>query len=355
MTIDTADRFRGILLGTAVGDALGLPFEGLSRRRAEKLMPGPLRHRFVFGCGLVSDDTEHTMMVTQTLLEESSDASVFVRKFARRLKWWFLALPAGVGMATVKACVKLLFGASPQRSGVFSAGNGPAMRAAVFGPVFKSSEKRRAFLEAATRLTHTDPKALTGAQAIAQVAALAVTKTSDGKPSLEEIINLLKNIEPTDADWMKLVDAMIESWNEIISVQNFAEKLGLSRGVGGYVYQTVPVAVYSWYAHYGDFAQTVESVIRCGGDTDTVAAIAGALAGATVGESGIPVDWINGIRDWPINATKIRETGNRLAELVETGSSPGKMRLFGPEVIFRNVFFLIIVLFHGFRRLAPPY
>ena len=56
-----SDQIAGVILGTAVGDALGLPREGLSRRRAGKLFGDPpLGHHFLFGRGMVSDDTEHT-------------------------------------------------------------------------------------------------------------------------------------------------------------------------------------------------------------------------------------------------------------------------------------------------------
>ena len=50
------DRITGILIGTAVGDAIGLPYEGISRRRAKRLLSGKLRHRLFFGRGMVSDD-----------------------------------------------------------------------------------------------------------------------------------------------------------------------------------------------------------------------------------------------------------------------------------------------------------
>ena len=45
-------RFEGCLLGLMVGDSLGLPREGLSPARAERLFGRELRHRFVFGCGM---------------------------------------------------------------------------------------------------------------------------------------------------------------------------------------------------------------------------------------------------------------------------------------------------------------
>lgn len=348
-------RISGLLLGTAVGDALGLPYEGLSRGRAGKLLPGPLRHRFLLGHGMISDDTEHAFMAAQTILEESCKADVFARKFARRLRWWFVSLPAGVGMATAKECIKLLFGFSPKRSGVFSAGNGPAMRAAVFGAVFCDEKKRNEFLEAAPRITHTDLKALTGAIAVAGIAAFAIHRTTTSRPNVDEISAILRNVSPDDETWNKLVDSMFESWNAEDSVPGFADKLGLQKGVSGYVYHTVPVAIYAWLRHYGDFRRTLETIIECGGDTDTVAAIGGALAGATVGESGIPQEWIDGIRDVPINANLLRETGRRLAELYETKNSPAAVKYAWFLSVPRNLFFLAVVLCHGFRRLGPPY
>lgn len=58
----------GCILGTAVGDAVGLPYEGVSRERAARML-GPLdRHRFLFRRGMISDDTEHTCMVAQSLI-----------------------------------------------------------------------------------------------------------------------------------------------------------------------------------------------------------------------------------------------------------------------------------------------
>jgi ADP-ribosyl-[dinitrogen reductase] hydrolase len=58
-------RFAGVLLGTAVGDAIGLPSENLSPLRIRSRWPGPLRMRLVLGKGMISDDTEHTLMVAQ--------------------------------------------------------------------------------------------------------------------------------------------------------------------------------------------------------------------------------------------------------------------------------------------------
>ena len=135
----------------------------------------------------------------------------------------------------------------------------------------------------------------------------------------------------------------------------FAIALGLARGVTGYIYHTVPVAVYAWLRHYGDFRATVEAALDCGGDTDTVGAIAGALAGATVGEAGIPEPWLRGIIDWPRSVRLLRTVADRLAEQLRSGAPLGEVSYFWPAVLPRNLFFLLVVLFHGFRRLAPPY
>src|SRR6478752_86083 len=56
------------LLGTALGDSLGLPSEGMSRSRIAKRWKGPLEQRFLFGRGMLSDDTEHTILSAQALL-----------------------------------------------------------------------------------------------------------------------------------------------------------------------------------------------------------------------------------------------------------------------------------------------
>ena len=71
----SSDAVLGALLGCAVGDAIGLPYEGLSKRRGIRLLGAPDRHRFLFGRGMVSDDTEHTCMVAMALCQHPADAA----------------------------------------------------------------------------------------------------------------------------------------------------------------------------------------------------------------------------------------------------------------------------------------
>jgi len=350
------DRFIGILLGTAVGDALGLPAEGLSPRRRRRLLPGPWRHRFLFRRGMVSDDTEHTLFVAQSLLKHPSDVTAFQRTLAWRLRWWFLGVPAGVGKATARACGKLCVGFPPTRSGVFSAGNGPAMRSAILGGYFHDNPQAvEVFVGASTQITHTDPQALIGALAIARLAAWAVEHDASQRPGIDDMGSLLLPSATDDAQWSALVSDVLKACSTELTVSEFAARLRLNNGVTGYVYHTVPIVTYAWWRHYGDFRNTLEAVLECGGDTDTTGAIAGALAGATVGESGIPESWLSGIIDWPRSVRLLYLVAERLARQQQTRQPMKPVTYCWPAVLPRNMLFLAVVLAHGFRRLAPPY
>jgi hypothetical protein len=107
------------------------------------------------------------------------------------------------------------------------------------------------------------------------------------------------------------------------------------------------VVLHAWYRHFGDYRATIESVIACGGDADTTGAIAGALAGLTVGGDAIPPEWIHGLRDWPRGVSLL----NRLADQLAGGPEGRPVRYIWPAVPFRNLLFLLIALLHALRRL----
>jgi ADP-ribosyl-[dinitrogen reductase] hydrolase len=349
------DRFRGVILGTAVGDALGLPAEGLSPRRARRLFPGPWTHRFLGRWGMVSDDTEHTVFVAQSLLAHPASPDRFARRLGWCLRGWLLTLPAGVGLATLRSCLRLWIGVPPSRSGVWSAGNGAAMRVAPIGAFFADAlDRLPSFVAAATRITHTDPKALTAAMAVASLAAWAIRERVREQPEFPVFLELLRQAGPEDPAWLEILRSIEAAYSQDLPVEEFACRLGLERGVTGYAYHTVPVVVYAWFRHCGDFAATLTAVLNCGGDADTTGAIAGALAGAVTGASGIPREWLDGIIEWPRDPQVLSEIADRLADqLANKPTSP--VQYFWPGLIPRNLLFLLIVLLHGFRRLVPPY
>lgn len=153
-----------------------------------------------------------------------------------------------------------------------------------------------------------------------------------------------------DPEWLTICGQLELSLQRGDSVETFAAGLGLTRGVTGYAFHTVPVALYAWLRHRGDFRGTLTAAIRCGGDTDTVAAIAGALAGCDVGVAGIPAEWRMNLTDWPRSPWHLSQLAEELAQ--PDGQPIGWC---WPGVLPRNLFFLAVVLCHGFRRLLPPY
>ncbi len=343
----------GCILGTAVGDALGLPYEGLPRNRARKLLGPPDFHRFIFRRGMVSDDTEHTCMVAQSLIACGRNPETFCRTLGWRFRFWLLGLPAGIGLATLRAVVRLWLGFAPNKSGVYSAGNGPAMRAAIFGAAFDDRQTLRKFVRASSRITHTDPKAEYAAFVVALAAQWARVHTDI---DVEQFVDELRALFNGEAEELcALIQDAASSAERRESTESFADSLGLAKGVSGYAYHSVPVAIHAWFAHPHDFRTAVTSVIRCGGDTDSTAAIVGGIVGAAVGKDGIPADWLHRLVEWPRSASWMERLGIQLASTLnsEATAHPIGLPLWG--LLPRNLCFMIVVLCHGFRRLFPPY
>lgn len=355
------DSIIGCLLGTAVGDAVGLVCEGYPKRRQRAVFGEISGPRLLFEHGMMSDDTEHTCMTAQALVVSGGDAAMFTRSLARQLRTWLLMLPAGTGLATLKACCRLWLGFGPQRSGVPSAGNGPAMRAAIIGVCHGDDmAKLKALVCASTRITHTDPKSEWGALAVA-LAAHAARTQPDITPAefcrmLEAALTSAPDVLPPEArELISLIEQAGISVESGQSAQQFAARIGLEQGVSGYVYHTVPVAVCAWMRHRSDLRAAVLDVVHCGGDTDSTAAIVGGVIGAGGGKTVVPRDWLDALFEWPRSVTWIEQLGRRLAQVCDDGQAQRAISLSFPGLMARNVFFLVVVLLHGFRRLLPPY
>jgi ADP-ribosylglycohydrolase len=335
-----------------VGDAIGLPYEGLSKRRGIRLLGAPDRHRFLFGRGMVSDDTEHTCMVAMALCQHPADAAGFASAFARHLRWWLLGLPAGIGWATLRATMRLWLGFPPTRSGVFSAGNGPAMRSAILGACIEDVGMLRQFVRASTIITHTDPRATEGAVAVA-LAAWCAKKGINGIAGFLERYHTA--VECSTSEFSSLMANLGTSLESKETTENFAARLGCAAAVSGYVCHTVPVALHAWLRHPDDFVAAVTDVIRCGGDTDTTGAIVGALVGAGVGASGIPTDWLGGLWEWPRSEAWMERLAHAVTQAVESGQPVAVPRVVPVVGLARNVVFASAVIGHALRRLLPPY
>jgi len=343
----------GCLLGTAAGDALGLALEGLSKSRQHKMFPDVARYHFLFGKGMVSDDTQHQVMVAQALIKSGGDPDSFARDLAWRLRFWLAGLPAGVGLATLRSLLKLWFGFSAHKSGVFSAGNGPTMRAALLGVAYgDQKEKLLSHIKICTRITHTDPKAEYGSLAV----ALAANCCTQGEHEPDRYLSLLESfLDNPDPEFMQLMQKTVDSVKNGETTEVFAEGLGLEKGVTGYMYHTLPVVLHAWLRNPNDYKTALLDVIRCGGDADTTGAILGSIVGAGVGKDGIPKEWLDGLIEWPQSVEWMERLGGQLATVLNSGGKAAPLSTAFVLQFCRNLLFTAVVLIHGFRRMLPPY
>ncbi len=327
---DLEDRLRGVLLGTAVGDALGLPAEGMSARAIARRFGDLDRFRLFGRTGWVSDDTELSALVAQSLARHPRDPDACAQAFRRSLLGFLARLPWGVGLATLRASLRIALGFS--RSGIASAGNGAAMRAAVAGVFLRDRprEERIAFGRRLAEVTHTDPRAVEGARDVAALAA-GGRRAARAVGAEERLAGALDRAATLAAGAAPLEEA--------------AESLGTT----GYVVHTVPLAAFV-FARWGDEPLTaLRAAIRAGGDTDTTAAIVGAWAGARHGESALPADLVARLHDGPFGPRHLRALAGSLAR----GEPPPRFSTVAAAA--RNLALYPVILGHGFRRLATTF
>ena len=347
----------GSLLGTAVGDALGLASEGLSKERQRRMFPDATRYHFLFGgWGMCSDDTEHACMTAQALLGAGGNAKVLASTLGFKLRWWFCGLPAGIGLATLRASLKLWLGFPAQSSGVRSSGNGPAMRAPLIGVCYGHEPAvMRALVLASTRLTHRDRVAEEAALAVALAAHLSAISATAITPQayLDALTELLE--APGDSTVLDAVRTVVASIAKGESAGDFAVSIGCAKGITGWMLHTLPAVIHVWLRHQDDLSAALATIIRLGGDSDTTAAIVGGIVGARVGPQGIPAPLLDKLVEWPRSVGYMRALGARAALAARGRQIEPELPLFVPGIVPRNAFFMIVVLLHGFRRLLPPY
>lgn len=345
------ETLHGCLLGGAVGDALGLPVERLSPSRQRALYGHIEAMQFLPSRGMISDDTEHALFTARALMESSGDSQKFGRLLSSELRRWMLALPPGIGLATLKAGVKSLFFIS--KSGVYSAGNGPAMRAPLLGAALGDVVPQlRHYLEISTRLTHTDPKAFWGSLAIA-LAASSQTQ-GDGRRLVREFAEWSDDSSEALECLGLLKKAVNAAWRGQ-NTADFCAEMGLHNGVSGYIFHTVPVVIQCFLRNRDDFRGGIEEIIACGGDTDTTAAILGGILGARLGVEAIPHDWRESLWEWPNTPRSMEILARDLARSLDEGQALVAPRLIWPWQLARNAFFGSVVLAHAVRRMLPPY
>jgi ADP-ribosylglycohydrolase len=335
------ERLEGVLLGTAVGDALGLPLEGLSARTIARRFAPVTRYRLCGKTGFVSDDTEQSALIAQALAAHPREVRLAVHRFRRSLLGWFLRLPWGIGWATLRSCVRIALGL--ERSGVDSAGNGAAMRAAVIGVAFADDRPaRHAFSDALARVTHLDARAVEGARFVAEVASLAQASLSP----LAIVEAALPVVESPEL--LLALRRAIARAREGAEVATAAQQLHTS----GFVLHTVPFAAFC-FARFGDAPlRLLQETYSAGGDTDSIGAIVGAWAGARGGPQAFPAPLIAALHDGPFGPTHLRALAADLENALERGAPP-RSNWSPAAALLRNLALYPVILAHGFRRLLP--
>ncbi len=338
------DRLSGVLLGTALGDALGLACEGMSAGAIARRFGVVDRFRMLGRTGFVSDDTEQSALIAQSLARFPDDVDACARDFQRALLGWFARLPWGVGRATIRSCVRIGLGLSP--TGVNSAGNGAAMRAAVIGVFFQDRpDERGRFGRALAEVTHRDPRAVEGALFVAETAAACAgcPAGSNRRALLDEARGAV-----TDPELAAAIDQGLRLAEQGRDTLEAARVCGTS----GFVVHTVAFASYCFARHGDDPMRALTEAVGAGGDADSIAAILGAWLGALHGASALPMPLIDRIHDGPFGPTHLRALAACLADR-RAGTSGRIPRYSTTAALARNLALYPVVLAHGFRRLVP--
>jgi poly(ADP-ribose) glycohydrolase ARH3 len=299
-----ADRFAGSLLGLAVGDALGAPYEGLTHAdiffqfgSPDSLVKNPSGDTLFY-----TDDTEMMIGVAETLvecgrIEEERLCRAFAENYhpergygqgARRV---IDAMRKGKDHRTLAAT--LLPGGS--------FGNGAAMRVAPVGLLFADSLEElweQARLSALP--THTHPLGIEGAQLLAFAVSWALKATGFDRKAFYR--DLLARATTEEFRWHLEVAAKLKPGDSLAGL-----------GSTLHAHRSVVTAMACFATAPGHFERVMSRAIGLGDDTDTVAAMAGALVGAFAGLTAIPPDLLAKLEDGPAKGrTHIAELAARL-------------------------------------------
>lgn len=257
------ERIEGAILGGAIGDACGCACEASGFRGFDAL---PSRMR-------ISDDTQLTLATCEAIVERRGVEPEAIA--ARFLAWFRSGRLRGLGASTLKALRDLDAGAHWSLAGARgerAAGNGAAMRIAPLAFVLDPDDvEHRRTLRDVCRITHHHEEAYVGALAVATALRAACASPFDA--SLEHVAATLPDSRVRDrVRELAAVDAGADF-----------EAVAARFGNSGYVVESVPLALFvARDAATLGFEGVLERALRVGGDVDTIASIAGQIAGAVL-------------------------------------------------------------------------
>jgi ADP-ribosyl-[dinitrogen reductase] hydrolase len=303
------DRFAGCLMGLAMGDALGMPFEGMDARairarygRVTEFLPA---HELA--AGQYTDDTKMMLCIAESIEERGC---VYPEDVARRFVGWFDSGDLrGIGATCLEAILNLKSGVTWRESGSrgrWAAGNGTAMRIAPVGLMdCHDLERLREDCRSTSVITHNNPEAVAGATAVAYAIARLVTDNLDEGRLLADTAHFVGDSEVA----RKLVEAQ-----DLLSINTPTAEALEVLGTSGYVVETVASALYCFLKAPADFTSTVSSAVLGGGDTDTTAAVAGAIGGAFNGLDNLPQHLVAQVED----SERLNLLGRAIFQLVSS-------------------------------------
>ena len=280
LALDSAlHRFQGCILGLALGDALGAPFEGGVLERLLWRLIGRTRS----GEMRWTDDTQMSLDVIESLVAGGGvDSDDLAARFAASYRW-----SRGYGPATAKVLRRISRGqrwqeanTSVYRQGSF--GNGAAMRAPVIGLFYAN---RPGELDVAARasaiVTHAHPQGIEGALLIASVTAAA----SRGE-SMAEILRCASQCCESEQINVRLATA--QRW---LTAGSDVDPADVARHLGNGIAAADSCVTALYLAlRFRDagFLEMQQRVAKMGGDADTIGAMAGAVWGAANGVEKLP-------------------------------------------------------------------
>jgi len=280
-------KFLGSLLGAALGDAVGASWEGhwLAEEPEIKLRTS-LR-----GILSYTDDTHMTIGVAESLAEcagfdGAHMAGRFVDNYYRE-PW------RGYGPGPPRV-FRLIKGGKPwdkvagdiYPGGSF--GNGAGMRAAPIGLFFwnRPAELREVAYQS-SRITHAHILGMEGAALQAMAVSLAVAE--DSARPFDPLSFLSRLLDFTTEDTYR---DKLGKFSMLLEHPDDRKRVVRELGHGIEAFNSVPTAIFAFLSHPADFTSTVIYAISLGGDTDTIASMAGAIAGAYLGVDCLPTDWL---------------------------------------------------------------
>ncbi|MCK4793281.1 MAG: ADP-ribosylglycohydrolase family protein [Desulfobacteraceae bacterium] len=291
------DKFLGSALGTFVGDALGEPVEGWPRSAIYGQFG--LLDSMIGGEGRYTDDTQMMIGILETLAEKRGfDPAICARRFRENFDPW-----RGYGRRIFGVMERIRQGMPWDQVGTDSFGNGAAMRIAPIGCLYYSDLevlKENAILSA--RITHKHPEGLAGAVAQATAVALALRYGLSNEP-----LEPLDFLDRISAQVIDIDKRFAESVVQIKSIPK-GPVLEVIEAISGQyrldlrAIESVPAAIGA-FALTDTFREAVVLAVNLGRDTDTLGAMAGAIAGAFYGYGRIPEEWLNSLE----NGTKGRD------------------------------------------------